>query len=92
MTEQLRLRINRDLAREAASVCQELGMTPTSAVSMFFSQMVKLRSLPFRPSNFPALDEYGVTLEEATLAEDAAILEIKKSRASGKLQKFQGTL
>mgnify|MGYP003614004653 CR=1 FL=1 len=92
MTEQLRLRIDGGLAREAASVCRELGITPTSAVSMLFSQMVKLRALPFRPSNFPALDEYGVTFEEATMAEDEAIGEIKKSRAAGRLHPFTGAL
>ncbi len=92
MTEQIRLRIEGGLAQEAAEVCRELGITPTSAVSMFFSQMVKLRALPFRPSNFPALDEYGVTLEEATLAENEAIGEIKKSRAAGRLSEFTGQL
>ncbi len=92
MNEQLRLRIDGGLVREAADVCRELGITPTSAVSMLFAQMVKLRALPFRPSNFPALDEYGVTFEEASMAEDEAIEEIKKSRAAGKLHKFTGTL
>ena len=92
MTEQIRLRIDGGLAREAADVCRELGMTPTAAVSMLFAQMVKLRAMPFRPSNFPALDEYGVTFEEATKAEDEAIKEIKKSRAAGRLQQFTGKL
>jgi addiction module RelB/DinJ family antitoxin len=82
MTEQIRLRINSALVEEASAVCQEIGITPTAAVSMFFSQMVKLRGLPFRPSDFPALDEYGVTLGQATAAEDAALAEISKSRKS----------
>jgi addiction module RelB/DinJ family antitoxin len=37
MTEQVRFRINRDLVKEAEEVCQELGMTPSQAVSMFFA-------------------------------------------------------
>src|ERR1035438_5192772 len=57
MTEQIRLRIDSQLAEEAHEVCREIGITPTAAVSMFFAQMVKLRGLPFRPSDFPALED-----------------------------------
>ena len=57
---------------------------------MFFAQMVKLRGLPFRPSDFPALDEYGVTLAQATAAEDSALAEIGSSRKAGKLETFTG--
>ena len=92
MTEQIRLRIEARLASEASEVCRELGITPTAAVSMFFAQMVKLRGLPFRPSDFPALDEYGVTLADATAAEDEALAEIARSRATGGLQPFAGAL
>ena len=92
MTEQLRLRIDSNLAGEADAVCREIGITPTAAVSMFFAQMVKLRGLPFRPSNFPALDEYGVALAEATQAEDAALAEIASSRKTGRLKTFTGSL
>jgi len=74
--EQIRLRIDRELVAEAIDICRKIGITPTAAVSMFFAQMVKLRGLPFRPSDFPALDEYDVTLEQTTLAEDAALAEI----------------
>jgi addiction module RelB/DinJ family antitoxin len=92
MTEQIRLRINSQLAEEADLVCREIGITPTAAVSMFFAQMVKLRGLPFRPSDFPALDEYGVTLAQATAAEDSALAEIESSRKAGKLVTFTGKL
>lgn len=92
MTEQIRLRIDRQLAAEAGDVCREIGITPTAAVSMFFSQMVKLRGLPFRPSDFPALDEYDVTLAQATEAEDAALAEIASSCESGGLRPFAGAL
>lgn len=92
MTEQIRLRINSELVGEAHEVCRELGITPTAAVSMFFTQMVKLRGLPFRPSDFPALDEYGVTLSQATAVEDAALAEIAISRKAGKLAPFTGKL
>jgi len=92
MTEQIRLRIDGQLAAEASEVCREIGITPTAAVSMFFAQMVKLRGLPFRPSDFPTLDEYAVTLAQATLAEDAALAEIAASRETARLQPFAGAL
>ena len=92
MTEQIRLRIDSDLAAAADVVCREIGITPTAAVSMFFAQMVKLRGLPFRPSGFPAWEEYGVTLSQATTAEDAALAEIAVSRKAGRLAPFTGRL
>jgi addiction module RelB/DinJ family antitoxin len=92
MTEQIRLRIERGLLREADEVCREIGVSPSGAVSMFFAQLVKLRGLPFRPSHFPALEEYGATLEQATAAEDAALAEIVADRKAGKLKKFTGKL
>jgi antitoxin component of RelBE/YafQ-DinJ toxin-antitoxin module len=39
MTEQIRLRIDKRLAREAEVVCRKLGITPTAADSMFFAQI-----------------------------------------------------
>jgi addiction module RelB/DinJ family antitoxin len=92
MTEQIRFRIDRQLAAEANDICREMGITPTAAVSMFFAQMVKLRGLPFRPSDFPALDEYGVTLAQAESAEDTALAEIAASRETGGLKPFAGAL
>ena len=92
MTEQIRLRIDSRLAEEAGVVCREIGITPTAAVSMFFAQMVKLRGMPFRSSDFPALDEYGVTLAQATVAEDSALAEIASSRQAGTLEPFTGSL
>jgi addiction module RelB/DinJ family antitoxin len=92
MNEQIRLRIDRRLSNDAAIVCKRLGITPTAAVSLFFSQMVKLGGLPFRPSEFPALDEYGVTLKQAEAAETAALAEIKSARKAGRLTVFSGTL
>lgn len=92
MTEQINLRIDPQLAAEADVVCREIGITPTAAVSMFFVQLVKLRGLPFRPSGFPALDEYGVTLDQATVAEDSVLAEVAASRNAGKLETFCGKL
>ena len=92
MNEQIRIRLDKGLIKEATSVCHEIGITPSAAVSMFFAQMVKLRGLPVRPTDFPALDEYGVTLAQATAVEDNALAEIAADRKAGKLTVFTGKL
>lgn len=92
MTEQVRWRIDKELVNEAESVCKRIGITPTAAVSMFFAQMVKVGGLPFRPSEFPALDEYGVTLRQAEKAEAAAAKEIRAARKAGKTVSFNGRI
>jgi addiction module RelB/DinJ family antitoxin len=92
MTEQIRYRINRDLVEQAERVCEDLGLSPTQAVSLFFAQLVKLGALPFRPSTFPALDEYGATLADADAAEDRALKEIQADRKAGKVVRFTGQL
>lgn len=88
----MRLRIDSQLAEEAADVCREIGITPAAAVTMFFSQMVRMQGLPFRPGNFPALDEYGATFEQATAAEDFALAEIQSAKNKGKLKAFSRRL
>lgn len=90
--EQVRYRIDKNLVKESARVCENLGMTPAQAVSMFLAQLVKLRALPFRPSEFPALEEYGVTVSEAEAAEKKAIREIQAERKAGRLLEFKGKL
>jgi addiction module RelB/DinJ family antitoxin len=92
MTEQIRYRISRDLVKQAERVCEDLGLSPTQAVSLFFAQLVKLGALPFRPSTFPALDEYGATLADADAAEDRALREIQADRKAGKVVRFTGKL
>ena len=92
MTEQVRYRINRNLVKRAEKVCDELGMTPTQAVSMFFAQLVKLGGLPFRPSTFPALEEYGATVADAQAAEARAREELDADEKAGRLVAFKGKL
>ncbi len=79
MTEQVRYRVDRKLVRQAERICQELGITPTQAVSMFFAQLVRVGGLPFRPSTFPALEEYGVSVQEA----EGALAEVAKEKKEG---------
>ena len=92
MTEQVRMRIDKRLVAEVEAVCRRLGISPTAAVSMFFAQMVKVGGLPFRPSEFPALDEYGVALRQAEAAEAEARAEIDADRKAGRLVPFTGKL
>ena len=92
MTEQVRFRIDRDLVKRAEKVCDNLGMTPTQAVRMFFAQLVKLQALPFRPSEFPALEEYGATLADSEAAEARMRKELEADRKAGKVVEFTGKL
>ena len=91
-TIQKRWRLNSRLAKDAETVCEEIGLDPGEAVSMFFAQLVKLRALPFRPSSFPALEDYGVTLAEADAAEEKALRELARDRKAGKVIPFAGKL
>jgi addiction module RelB/DinJ family antitoxin len=92
MTEQVRYRIEKELVKQVEEVCDELGLAPSQAVSMFFSQMVKVRGLPFRPAVFPALEEYGATIEDVRAAERSALQEIRADRKAGKVKRFTGKL
>jgi addiction module RelB/DinJ family antitoxin len=92
MTEQVRYRIPKQLVKQAELVCKEIGMAPSQAVSMFFAQLVKLRGMPFRPSEFPVLEEYGASLADAEAAESAALKEIQADRKAGRVFEFKGKL
>ncbi len=59
---------------------------------MFFAQLVKLQALPFRPSEFPALEEYGATLTDAEAAEARMRKELEADRKAGKVVEFTGKL
>src|SRR5439155_3553504 len=89
MTEQVRYRINKKLVKQAEKICEEIGISPSQAVSMFFAQMVKVGGVPFRPSTYPALADYGVTLAEAEAAEAQARDELDTDEKAGKLLEFK---
>lgn len=92
MTEQVRYRIDRKLVKEAERVCKEIGVAPSQVVSMFFAQLVKLRALPFRPSEFPALEDYGVGLGQAETALAEVTRKLDAEFESGKMVEFKGKL
>jgi hypothetical protein len=59
------------------------------------TEQIRIRidsQLAFYSSDFPALDEYGATLAQATTAEDSALAEIAAERKAGKLKAFTGNL
>ena len=92
MTEQIRYRIDKRLVKEAEKICEQIGISPSQAVSMFFAQMIKVGGVPFRPSIFPALEEYGVTWAEAEAAEARARRELDADEEAGSLVEFKGKL
>jgi addiction module RelB/DinJ family antitoxin len=92
MTEQVRYRIDKDLIRKAAKVFDAIGVPPSVAVSMFFAQVVNERGLPFKPSEFPALEEYGASLADAAKAERDARTELEADKKAGRLVEFKGKL
>ena len=92
MTEQVRYRIDKNLVREAGKVFDAIGVPPSTAVSMFFAQVINQRGLPFRPAEFPALEEYGANLEEAARAEREARTELAADKKAGRLVEFRGKL
>jgi addiction module RelB/DinJ family antitoxin len=46
-TEEFRVRIDRNLVRQARRVAEEIGTSPGEVVRMLFAQMVKRRAIPF---------------------------------------------
>ena len=92
MSEIARSRIDPNLKRDAEVVLKEIGMSPRAALEMFYAQIIKLRALPFTPSQFPVLQEYGVTLEQAAAAEDDALSELRGEMAAGTAYVFKGKL
>ena len=91
-TEEFRVRVDRSLLKAAKDVADDIGTTPGEAVRLLFSQMVKVRGLPFRPSAFPALEEYGASLADADAAEERTLREIQADRKAGKVVRFTGKL
>ena len=46
-TEMIRARIEPDLKKDVESIFSELGLTPTTAISIFYRQVKLLKGLPF---------------------------------------------
>jgi DNA-damage-inducible protein J len=52
-TAQIRVRIDPDLKRDAEAVLAEIGLTHSAAVTLFYKQIVRLRTLPLDLSLAP---------------------------------------
>jgi addiction module RelB/DinJ family antitoxin len=50
MTDIFRVRIERQLIREANKVAEEIGTTPGEIVRMLFTQLVRQKAIPFKLS------------------------------------------
>ena len=50
MTDIFRVRIERDLIRQANKVAEEIGTTPGEIVRMLFTQLVRQKEIPFNLS------------------------------------------
>jgi len=70
MTEIFRVRIERELLRQAAEVCEEIGTTPTEVTRIMFKQLVTRREIPF-----PLLADAPETQELAPLSYRARLAE-----------------
>lgn len=59
----LSIRIDDDMRKKLARICEEPGLNATSATVMFYKQLIRERGIPFRPTDDP------VTLRRGALAE-----------------------
>ena len=92
MTEQLRIRLDKDLIAKGGRVLSDIGLTPTQAVAVFYTRLVKMGRMPFPLSANPVLDEYGVTEDEADRAIAKAMQEVEADDKAGQLVEFKGKL
>ena len=82
-------RIEEETKRELDQICYELGMTTSTAFSMFAKRMVAERGLPFRPTvmTMPAKKPVSAALREAqqktlgnTISEDEVLEAVMDGR------------
>ena len=43
----INFRVDEDLKRDAESICQEIGMNMTTAITIFLKRMVREKGIPF---------------------------------------------
>ena len=70
----INIRMDEDLKRSMESLCQELGMNLTTAVTVFFFFFVREHGLPFKVSVDPFYSEANqARLHEAVARLDAGL-------------------
>lgn len=74
-TEMIRARIEPDLKKEVENIFSDLGLTPTTAINMFYRQVKLIKGLPFtiRIPNETTIQTFNDTDEgrNIILCEDA---------------------
>ncbi len=76
--EQLQIRIDAETKREAKKILDNLGMDMSSAVKLFFRQVINAKNLPFELRG-----ENGLTLRKAEILRES-IISAKNSSKSFK--------
>lgn len=84
-TETITLRVNPDLKREAERLCEDMGLTLSTAYTMLLKAIVRTRSIPFRIRAKNDTDMPFYSNQET----QAAIEEIEQG--IGLSRKFQNT-
>lgn len=84
-TETITLRVNPDLKREAERLCEDMGLTLSTAYTMLLKAIVRTRSIPFRIQAKNDTDIPFYSNQET----QAAIEEIEQG--IGLSRKFQNT-
>jgi DNA-damage-inducible protein J len=67
-SEQIQIRIDIETKREAKKILDSLGMDMSSAIKLFFRQIINARNLPFELRG-----ENGLTLHNAELLRESII-------------------
>lgn len=72
-TETITLRVNPDLKREAELLCEDMGLTLSTAYTMLLKAIVRTRSIPFSICASP--DPFWSDINQRHLAESIKELE-----------------
>jgi DNA-damage-inducible protein J len=77
-SEQLQIRIDSKTKKETKAILDQLGLDMSSAVKMFFKQIINSKNIPFE-----LRDENGLTLKKAEILRES-IVDAKNSSKSFK--------
>ena len=63
---QLHVRMDEDTKAQAQKILSEMGLDASTAVNIYFKQIIKVRGLPFLPSTDPFYSDSNITaIDEA---------------------------
>ena len=84
----LQIRVRSDLKENVEHILEELGMTPSQAVTLFFNQIALKKEIPFRISLYEPNERTIEALKEAD--EMIANKDFSKAMTKEELIKFLG--